>query len=246
MATTNTTAFSVSTDDIIKGALRKCGRLGAGALPTTEDNTNCLFALNMIIKALNVAGHQIFTYKQTNATLVAATNPITIGPSGATITAPRPVRIIQAWIRDSNDFDQPLMMQSRSDYNLLSNKLATGKPLVGYYDAQTVAGASWDNKGTLYLWPVPTAGWKIFLSYQAPLQDAGATTTQFELPQEWFLPLQWALAAEVAPEYSVNQQKVTMIQARASSYIEAMTNFNREEASVTFTPDSQMSMGRGI
>jgi len=246
MATTNTTTFSVSTADIIAGAMRICGRLGAGASPTAEDNTNCLFALNLIIKGLNVAGYQIFAYKQISATLVAATNPITIGPVGATITAPRPVRIAQAWIRDVNDFDQPLEMKSRSDYNLLSDKTTPGKPLVGYYDAQTVAATVWDNKGTLYLWPVPTAGWRIYLSYQAPLQDAGATTTQFELPQEWFLALQWALAAEIAMSYSVNLQKVQMIQARASAYTEAMTDFNREEGDVQFTVDQQMGAGRGI
>lgn len=246
MATTNTTNFSVSTTDIIGYALRKIGRLGAGASPTTEDNTNCLLSLNMIIKALNAQGYQIFTYKQASYLLPASTASVTIGPTG-TIVAPRPIRIPQAWIRDSNGIDQPLAPMSRSDFNNLSNKTSTRKPVNFYYDAQVVSGSTWNNLGTVYLWPLPdVATYTMYLSYQAPIQDAGATTTQFELPQEWFLPLGWLLAAEIGHDYSVNLQKVQIIRAQAEAYLEKMTDFNREEASVYFTASPELAMQNSL
>jgi hypothetical protein len=246
MATTNTTNFSVSTADIIGYALRKIGRLGAGASPTTEDNTNCLLSLNMIIKALNAQGYQVFTYERASYTLPANTTSVTIGPTG-TIVAPRPVRIPQAWIRDSNNIDQPLVPMSRSDYNNLSNKTSTGKPVNFYYDAQVVSGSTWNNLGTVYLWPLPdVATYTMHLSYQAPIQDAGATTTEFELPQEWFLPLGWLLAAEIGHDYSVNLQKVQIIRAQAEAYLEKMTDFNREEASVYFTASPELAMQNSL
>lgn len=243
MATTNTTSFTVSTSQIISYALRKIGRLGAGASPTAEDNTNLLFSLNLILKSLAAQGYQVFTYKTASYTLPASTASVTIGPTG-TIAAPRPVRIPQAFIRDSNNIDQPLEPLSRSDFNNLSNKTLPGKPVNFYYDAQVVNGSTWNNLGTIYLWPLPdVATYSLRLSYQAPIQDAGATTTEFELPQEWFLPLGWLLAAEIAPEYSVNLQKIGMLEAKAQQLLEKMTDFNREEASVYFTASAEVGMG---
>jgi hypothetical protein len=246
MATTNTTSFSYTTADCITDALDICGRLGAGATPTTEDNTKCLRKLNLIIKNLNTRGYQIFVYKRATYALPAGTASVTIGPTG-TIAVPRPVRIPQAWIRDSNNIDQPVMPLSRSDFNNLSNKTSTGKPVNFNYDAQVVNGSTWNNLGTINLWPLAdVATYTLVLSYQAPLQDAGATTTEFELPQEWFLPLCWLLAAEIGPMYSVNLQKLQIIRAQANEYIENAVAFNQEEASVYFTASPELAMQNSL
>jgi hypothetical protein len=245
MATTNTTNFSVTAGDIISAALRQLVHLGAGATPSSEDNTNLLFALQLIIKSLAADGYLLFGYKQASGATVASTATRTIGPSGANITAPKPVRIVQAWIRDSNNFDTQLTQLSRSDYNALSAKSATGRPVNFYYDNQVVSGSTWNNIGTVSLWPVPdSSAYTLFLSYQAPLQDVGGITTEFELPQEWFLPLQWILVDEVAMQYSVNEQKVVMIQQKAEFWRNKLADFSVQEVPSTyFAVDPQMGYG---
>ena len=245
MTTTNTTAFSVSTDDIISAALRQLGRLGAGATPTTEDKTNLLFALNLIIKSLVADGYLLFGYKQASGPTVASAATRTIGPTGANIAAPKPARIVQAWIRDANNFDIQLTQLSRADYNAMSAKSATGRPVNFYYDNQTVSGSTWNNIGTVTLWPTPdSSAYTLFLSYQAPLQDVGAGATQFELPQEWFLPLQWILADEVCMQYNVNEQKTSMIQQKAEFWRNKLADFSVQEVPSTyFTVDAQVGYG---
>jgi hypothetical protein len=236
MATTNTTNFSVTSTQIIEAALRLCGRLGAGATLQADDLAIGVFQLNLLVKDLAQQGYQIFSYKTISHLLPANTVSFTIGPSGANVTAPKPVRITQAWVRTEGNFDTPLMPLSRSDYNALSNKLQAGdRPVSYFYDAPVVNGSTWNNLGTVFVWQPPQqANVTIFLSYQAPIQDVAAGL-EFELPQDWFRALQWMLADELSMQYSVNAQKVNMIHARAVEYREAMSAFNQEVVPVTFT-----------
>lgn len=236
MATTNTTTFTVTSTQIVEAALRQCGRLGAGATLQSDDLTIGVFALNLLVKALAQQGYQIFSYKTVSYALPANTVSFTIGSIGADVSAPKPIRISQAWVRTNGDFDTPLQALSRSDYNDLSNKLQGGsRPVSYFYDAPVTSGAIVTNRGTVFVWQPPQdAGVTIFLSYQAPIQDI-ALGLEFELPQDWFLPMQWLLADELCMQYSVNAQKVNMIQAKAAGYRDAMSAFNQEVVPVTFT-----------
>jgi len=236
MATTNTTNFTVTSTQIVEAAIRQCGRLGKGAVIDADDLANGVFALNLLAKSLAQQGYQIFSYKTVSYALPANTVSFTIGPSGADVTAPRPVRVAQAWVRSDNNYDTPLEALSRSDYNDLSDKLQVGdRPVSYFYDAPVVSGSTWNNLGTVFVWQPPQeVGMTIFLSYQSPLQDIAAGT-EFELPQDWFLPMQWMLAEELSMQFSVNAQKVNMIQAKAREYRDAMSAFNQEVVPVRFT-----------
>ena len=55
MATSGSTDFSVSRDDIIKRALRIIGVLAQGETPTTNQTTEAAVALNGLVKAWEAA-----------------------------------------------------------------------------------------------------------------------------------------------------------------------------------------------
>lgn len=235
MTTSGTTIFNVSRDDVIKAALRSLGVIAIGETPANEDFTNCAFALNNILKVLASQGYLLWTMELITVPMVSGTTSYTIGPSGATVTANRPLRIAFAYIRDANNNDIQLTQLSRTGYEQLTPKNTTGVPVNFYYDPQL-------DSGVVYFWPTPNVTYNVYLSSQPQVEDiaAGTSSTQnFDLPQEWFQPLRWLLASEVGPEYMSNLPKLQMVQQRASDAMNTIANFGQEQTSVYFTVDPQ-------
>lgn len=235
MATSGLTTFNVTRDDVIKASLRKCGAIAQGDSPTADDLTNCAFALNVLLKRLMTKTYVLWSYKWITVSLTpVATASFTIGSTGV-VTPDRELRVVQGWIRDPNGNDTPLQILSRQEYGMLTPKTTPGIPNSIYYDLQL-------GNGVLYTWPViNVTGYSIILSVQKPLEDISATvgTQNFELAQEWFDPLVWNLAFDIAPEYSVNLQKIQLLESRAMASLEEVANWTREEAPVFFTVNTE-------
>lgn len=255
MATSGTYSFFVTRDQIISAAMRKCMSLTGGNTPNTNDLTNLSFALNTILKNLVVEGYELFCYYTVSNTLdsTGTVQTYKIGPTngdGTFNNVARPLRIPQAWVQQTgNNFRIPVQLLSRDEFQKLTPNTQVGPyPVNFYYDPQTVptsTGTTLPNVGIIWTWPVCNqTGNTLYVSSQRPIQDidsGGSTSTQnFDLPQEWFLPLVYLLAADIAPEYSVNLSKIQMLESRAQTYLDKVVNFSREEASVYFTIDAQM------
>lgn len=241
MATSGTATFTVTRDDIIKAALRSLKVIAVGETPGTEDFTNCAFAMNLLLKSLDAEGYLIWLYQTLSIPLSAAKTSYTIAESGADITNYRPVRIASGWLSDSSSpvNDVPMIPLSRQEFDQLTPKVNPGVPNSFYYDPQLPAGI-------YYPWPQPTTTtYTAKVLIQRPVQDITAATQNFDVSQEWFLPLRWMLADEVSAEYEVDLATQKMVSTRASFWREKMADFSREEASVQFQPDPQ-SMTRGL
>ena len=176
-----------------------------------------------------------------------------IGPSngdGTFNNVARPLRIPQAWVQQTgNNFRIPVTLLSRDEFQKLTPNTQVGPyPVNFYYDPQTVptsTGTTLPNVGIIWTWPVCNqSGNTLYISSQRPIQDidsTGSTSTQnFDLPQEWYLPLVYLLAADIGFEYTVNLEKIRELRALAQMYIDEVVNFSREEASIYFTIDAQM------
>jgi hypothetical protein len=241
MATSGTTNFNPTRDQIINEALEILGVLGDGDTAAANDRATCALTLNLIIKNWVIKGWIPSLYQTVTHTLVAGTPSYTIGPSGADITANRPARIAQAWQRFTTGGianDTPLTILSRQEYNMLTPKTIAGISNCLYYDAQITTGV-------LYPWPIVNqTGYTLVISFERQFQDvattSSASTETFDVSQEWFLPLAWTLAKLVAPKYTSNLQKQQMIAANADMYLEQVADFNREEATVMFQPNPMM------
>ena len=105
MATSGTTTFTVTRDQIIEAALRSLAVLEEGATPGPNALENASFSLNLILKKWQSEGIKIWTIKEYTLPLVPNQTSYTIGPSATyNLNAAKPLRLIQAYLRDlSND-----------------------------------------------------------------------------------------------------------------------------------------------
>jgi len=234
MATSGTYSFSVTRDDIVNAALRSLSVLDQASTANSSDLTNCGQALNMIMKQWADEGAPLWTIQWIQIPLTAANGQYTIGPTGSVVLSYRPTRILSAFIRNNTtNTDTTLEIISRTAYEMLGDKSSQSIVNQIYYDAQI-------PNGTLYCYNVPVnSNYTIWLSVQRPLQDISTGTENFDVPQEWFIPLKWALAEEVSLEYGADVTTIQFIAQKAEFYKAKAFNWQQEETSITFSVDPQ-------
>lgn len=229
MATSGTYAFTVTRDDIIAAALRTLGAFGVNDTIPPNDITNCAQALNILVKSLVKKGLPLWCVQTVNQPCVIAQMDYVMGP--ANVSSPlRPLRILNAFLRDPTGNDVQLQVVSRYDYNNLGLKSSPGIPNQLMYDPQA-------TQGVVTLYNVPNlAGYTLYTTIQRQIQDFNLSTDNPDMPQEAFQALKWALADELALEYGSPQMNYQQVQAKAVGYMNELMDFEQEQASVYFTP----------
>lgn len=108
MATSGTTTFSVTRNDIIQSSLRLLGVLEEGAQPTAQAIENGSMVLNMMLKDWMTDGIKLWTVTELTIPLKANQTTYTIGPSSVyDVNTNKPLRLIQSFLRNvSNVTDQ--------------------------------------------------------------------------------------------------------------------------------------------
>ena len=139
-------------------------------------------------------------------TLVAGTAVYTIG-SGGTFATTRPIRIVEAYIRDSASVDTPVdPTMSLDEWSRIADKSTRGRPARLYYATEYPLGKIHfdlppDAAYTLRVW-----SWK-------PLSAIATLDTSVSLPGEYEKALRFSLAADLAPEFSVALDSTVLQQA---------------------------------
>lgn len=127
--------------------------------------------------------------------------------------------------------ETPMTPMSRQEYMDLPNKASTGVPLQWFYAPKM------DN-GELYLWPLEVLPqYAMRFTWYRPIYDVTLTTQTLDFPQEWSLPLTWALAEEMGAEFDVPPQRWTLIQAKAKDAREMAADWDRESEPILFGVD---------
>jgi len=189
--------------NIIEGALRLIGN----SSPTPTELNNAFASLNDMISLWNTNNLMIYAIIEENFTLTVGKSSYTIG-SGGDFNTVRPVRIVNAFIRDSNNNDHEVdTTMSMEEYNEIVSKTSQGRPSRLYYATEYPLGKIYFNSKpieaeTLYLF-----SWK-------PFTEFASLSTNVNLPAEYNKALKYNLAVDLAPEYNVTIQ--------SSVYNEAM------------------------
>jgi hypothetical protein len=232
MAVTGTSTFTVTRDDIIKAALRALGALGVGETPITEDYLNCSQALNIMIKSWAKKGLPLWVNQQITIPMVSGVSAYKLGPTATgsgSIVMPKPIRFVEAFLRDSNNIDVPLTQVSQQEYNTQGNKAAAGNPNQFYYDSQ-------EADGILYVLNVPDNSTDVIKAQvQRQFYDMTSSGDNFDFPQAWFQALKWGLAAELCTEYPVDVQMISYYEQKAAGTLQECFDESVEETSVYFT-----------
>lgn len=235
MSTTGTNTFTLTRDDVINASLRTLGVIGVGESPVSEDLTNCSQALNILIKSWVKDGIPLWVTQDISVPCVTGQDTYSLGPTGDIVMS-RPMRIVDAFIRDSNNLDTTLIQISRQEYDVLGNKFSQGIPNQFYYDNQI-------PNGNLILYNVPVDSTRtIHIQIQRQFYDMTNGTDNFDFPSEWFQALKWGLIAEVAAEYGANVQIIPYYEQKAMQFKQECFGYSQEEASIFFTPNPQMTV----
>lgn len=150
--------------------------------------------------------------------------------SGFSTYAQRPLEIIQAWTRDSEEIDTPIEIMSLQEYRLLSNKTTeTTRPTGIAFNPLPLIGI-------VYVWPEPSdMKTRIHLIAKYPFQDFDVSTSDIDFPVEWLEPIVYNLALRIAAEYGRTPSQ--LVTAIAIESYQRLKDFDREQVSVKFKPN---------
>lgn len=231
MATSGTYSFTMTRDDIIGAALRLTGAFGDQDVIPATDISNCAMALNILAKELAINGLPLWCVQDIQVPMVAGQKSYNLSAASGTTL---PLRILDAYIRDSTGNDTTLQITSRYDYDTLGQKGSQGVPNQVYYDPQLGAGS-------LVFYNVPADNSRtVHVVIQRQVQDFNLATDNPDFPQEAFRLLKWCLADEIALEYQATADVRKEINARATIYKEKFFDSQQEQASIYFTPSERM------
>ncbi len=178
---------------LITAAYRK----GGIKSPTTQQSTDGLQDLQNMLSSWSVEGLSVPSFVTENFTLTVGQAVYTIGVTGDSpdlvTSTGRPVRIVGAFIRITNN-DYPIdVNMTKTQYNHLLSKDTEGRPRGLYYDPQYPTGKIKFN------YEADTA-YDFHLISEKVLVNPTATSTTFSIPLEYNRALIYNLAIELAPD----------------------------------------------
>jgi len=225
MATSGSTDFSMTRDDIITRAFSLL-KIGAeGEALSSDMVVRGSQALNILVKDWQ---KDTDLWIETRGTLTAVTSQesYTMGPSGNFTV--RPLRIIDMQFSQTSG-DIPMNHYSRQEYFELSLKSSTGIPTNFYYTPQLTTGK-------LFVWPTLASGnsGSFKFTFARSIEDFDASTDSPDFPQEWFMALSYNLAEFLGDEYGGLTNHLV---SRAAVLKAGVSMWDEEGASVFLQPD---------
>ena len=227
-----TYSFLMTAQQTVEAALRLTGAFDEYDTIPAQDYTNCLQALEIMVKEMALNGMPLWCVKDISF-------PTVIGQATynlSTITnSSLPLRILDAYINDQSNNSVNLIMVSRYDWDTLGQKFQPGIPNQVWYDPQLGAG-------TLTLYDVPIDNQHtVHVVTQLQMQDVGVLTNNIAFPQEAYRMLKWNLCDEICLEYRTPRDERLEINQKAEAFREKFfTGPNaQEQVSVYFTPSER-------
>ena len=216
----------------VEAALRLTGAFDEYDTIPAQDYTNCLQALEIMVKEMALNGMPLWCVKDISFPTVVGQATYNL----STITnSSLPLRILDAYINDQSNNSVNLIMVSRYDWDTLGQKFQPGIPNQVWYDPQLGAG-------TLTLYDVPIDNQHtVHVVTQLQMQDVGTLTNNISFPQEAYRMLKWNLADEICLEYRTPRDERLEINQKAEAFREKFfTGPNaQEQVSVYFTPSER-------
>lgn len=236
MATSNSSNFSITRDQIITGALRLVGAVALGETPSAAQISEAAETLNLMIKAWSADGMSLWAMKEYSLALTLDAATYEIGLT-KTVAIDKPLKITQAYLHDtSTNVDIPMRIITRDEYNRLGNKATSGQPIQIYYEPLR-------DYGVLHVYPPANssavASKQIKFTYMRPFEDFDAATDEPDFPQEWFDAVKYGLASRLAGEYGISMEDRKQLQQEAMFIKAEALSFGTEEGSFFFSPDTR-------
>lgn len=200
---------------IIEDALREIGVLGDDQAMTAEQTTGGLRALNRLLERMS--NQRLFNPVETQLSYpLTGSQSFTIGPSGADLTAARPLRVIGAYATLA-DISYPVRLLTAQEWDSIGYKVSSGGAPAGVYYEATYPS------GTVYVYQ-PTAGYTLKLRVLTVIDSFADHAEDLALPPGYEEALVLNLAVRLAPGYGAALRAETINDARNALRIIKRTN----------------------
>jgi len=211
MALSATNTYTITRNQAIYEALENLGfREGDETITDTHVRT-----FNLLLKALQEKGLMLWTWKESDLPLVAATQSYTLGPNGtAVITGAatlisNPLEINDIRLVDTSGNERPCRLISLAEYNRYTDKSVTGSIV-------SVCLNPGLDDSTLFVWPVNTSVTDVLrFRYKDAVHDLTDDADSIEVPSDCLLAIVDQLTARLAPKYNIPIQERIYLDARA-------------------------------
>lgn len=192
MATSGTTTFDLSVDELIEEAYERCGL----ELRTGYDLETARRSLNLMIAEWGNRGLNQWLITKNNFTVTEGTNYVDLGTDIIDVTSA---------VLQKSDVDYQLERISRSDFLYIPNKTAKARPTQFFLERHITP--------RFYMYPTPENSTDVVYYYALTrMQDAGDYTNNMETVFR-FLPcmtagLAYYLAIKRAPDRVANLKAI--------------------------------------
>lgn len=182
--------------DLIRSSMRLIGAVATGETLTAEEAQDGLAVLNDLLDAWSVEGLMLYRSVRESFALVPGQSAYTIG-AGADFDTTRPVRVDGVVVTDGGA-DVPVRGPvADADWDrIVFKSLAHSTPTLYRYDAA-------HPTATLHLWPVPSKALPIVLTMSMQFSRLASIAESISYPPGYAKALRYALAMDLAPEFSV-------------------------------------------
>ena len=143
----------------------------------------------------------------------------------------RPLRIIEAYTRNSSGQDTQVMAVSQEEYALLGDKTSSGSPVNFFYKPTL-------TNGTLKIFPAPDdVTDSLEIIYHRPFEDFDATTDTADFPQYWLEALTYGLAVRLGDKNGTSENRMRRLEAKAANAKYEAMAFDVEDTSLFLAPE---------
>lgn len=229
--------FSLNAGQLIGRAYRILGNLEPPWVPSADQMTQGMIALNAMLKSFQSDG--INLYRQTRITIPvpAMTNQIEI--------TPRVMGVEQvSWVVQGNPspYWRPMGEFSWVDFWNLPNPQSntTSGPSVYMFNRQ-------DTSSFLYIWPLATNGGSMVASVGRVVNDVNDPTDAVDFPDEWTEAMIYNLADRLMDDQgtaAADEKTADRITQHALVLYRRLADFDRP-TSIWFRPWNQVGQGYG-
>lgn len=166
----------------------------------------------------------------------ALTSDVSVGAEVYTYTdkIDQPIRLLDSrYAHNATDYEIPMRQQSRKEYYDQPNKTANGAANLWYYDRQL-------SVGKILLWPLASSCTNVVrFTFIKPQYVTDDQSEDILIPPEWFVPLKWAVAADLAITYAVDPTRQQMIEQKAAAYLQTALDNDVEIEAWSIQPDNR-------
>lgn len=197
---TATYDFSETRNSIIRRALRLSGQLEEGGEPSGDQMVTGAQALESLVKFLQAEGTQLWSIENRTMPIVANTDTYTLGTDVLVINV--------ATLTDTAGELTRLSMVADDIFMSQKNPTMTGRPTLMNVRLSQVTPS-------FQLYPVPDGAYTLGYKVIRKLADFDTALGTPDMPQRWYDPLVYSLAANLADEYQLPLDVRAFLAAKA-------------------------------